>query len=153
MVWFNRAAAAHYVPADYSLGAIYEAGQGVPADLTQARSHYERAAELGVSAAIQKMGELYRDGQGVSIDPVTAYMWFAIGARMGAPESESALEMIKPRCTQGQREMAEARVNTWVAGHANAMAQKPGHFTYQDWTLVERGPRPSRGPSTPEERA
>jgi TPR repeat protein len=153
MVWFNRAAAAGYGPADHYLGAMYEAGQGVPVDLTQARSHYERAAEFGVSAAIQKMGELYRDGQGVPIDPLIAYMWFAIGARMGAPESENSLETIKPHCTQGQREMAEARVNTWVAGHANAMEQKPGHFAYQDWTWVERGPRPSRGPSTPEERA
>jgi len=152
-VWFKRAAAAGYAPADYSLGAMYEAGQGVSADLTQARSHYERAAELGVSAAIQKMGELYRDGHGVPPDPVIAYMWFAVGARMGIPESENALETIKPQCTQGQRQMAEARVNTWVAGHANAMEQKPGRFVYHDSTWVERGPRPSRGPSTPEERA
>jgi TPR repeat protein len=153
MVWFNRAAAAGYGPADHDLGAMYETGQGVSADLTQARSHYERAAELGVSAAIQRMGELYRDGQGVSIDLVTAYMWFAIGARMGAPESENALQAIKPHCTHAQHEMAEGRVNTWVVEHPDAMEQKPGHFGYQDWTLVERGPRPSRGPSTPEERA
>ena len=33
------------------------------------------------------------------------------------------------------------------------MEQKPGHFDYQDWTLVERGPLPSRAPSTPDERA
>ena len=85
--------------------------------------------------------------------PVTAYMWFAIGARMGAPESENALQIIKPQCTQAQREMAEARVNTWVAGHASAMEQKPGQFSFQDWTYVERGPGSSRGPSTPEERA
>lgn len=153
MTWFNRAAAAGYAPADRFLGAMYEAGQGVTADLTQARSHYERAADLGVSGAIQKMGELYRDGQGIPADPVTAYMWFAIGARMGAPESESALEVLKLRCTQGQREMAEAKVNTWVAGHGSAMEQKPGHFSFQDWTYVERGPGPSRGPSTAEERA
>jgi TPR repeat protein len=153
IVWFNRAAAAGYGPADHDLGAMYEAGQGVSADLTQARSHYERAAEFGVSAAIQRMGELYRDGQGVSIDLVTAYMWFAIGARMGAAESANALEVIKPHCTQAQRAMAESRVNTWIAGHDGAMEQKPGQFHYQDWTWVERGPQPSRGPSTPEERA
>jgi TPR repeat protein len=153
MVWFNRAAAAGYGPADRDLGAMYEAGQGMPADLSQARSHYERAADLGVSGAIQRMGELYRDGQGVSIDPVAAYMWFAIGARMGAPESENALEIMKPRCTQSQRAMAETRVNAWVAEHPSAIEQKPGHFDYQEWTLVERGPQHSRGPSTAEERA
>lgn len=153
MVWFNRAAAAGYAPADFYLGAMYEAGQGVPVDLTQARSHYERAADLGVSGAIHKMGELYRNGEGVAVDPLTAYMWFAIGAKMGAPDSESSLETIKAQCTPAQRAMAEARVNTWVVEHPDAMQQKPGHFFYQGWTPVERGPGPSRGPSTPEERA
>jgi uncharacterized protein len=153
MAWFNRAAAVHYGLAEQFIGAMYEAGQGVPVDLRLARSHYERAAELGVSGAIQKMGELYRDGTGVAVDPVAAYMWFSIGARMGAPESESALETIKPHCSQGQREMAESRANTWVVEHADAMEQKPGRYVYQEWTLVESEPRPLRGSSTPEERA
>jgi hypothetical protein len=132
---------------------MYEAGQGVPADIAQARSHYQRAADLGVSGAIEKMGELYRDGQGAAVDLVMAYMWFRIGARMGLSESENALEVLRPQCTQPQREMAEARANTWVVEHPEAMEQKPGHYEYQDWTPVERGPLPSRGPSTPEERS
>lgn len=49
--------------------------------------------------------------------------------------------------------MAEAQANTWIAGHDRAMQQKPGEFEFQDWTWVERGPQPSRGPSTAEERA
>ncbi len=153
ILWFNRAAAAGYGPADNYLGAMYEAGQGAPVDLVQARSHYERAAELGVSGAIQKMGEIYRDGRGLPPDLVTAYMWFAIGAKMGAAESQDALATMKVRCTPAQREMAEARANTWTVEHPDAMEQKPGQFVYQDWTYVERGPVPSRGPSTPEERA
>ena len=152
-VWFNRAASAGYGPADQYLGAMYEAGEGVPVDLVQARDHYERAANLGVCSAMQRIGELYRDGQGVPADPVTAYMWFAIGSRMGAPESQSALEAMKPNITQAQRQRALAQANAWIAGHAGAMEQKPGHFSFQDWTLVERGPRPSRGPATPDERA
>jgi TPR repeat protein len=152
MAWFNRAAAAGYAPADRELGAMYEAGQGVPADIAQALNHYERAANLGASGAIQRLGELYRGGQGVPTDLVAAYMWFAIGAKMGAPESASALEMIKPQCTEAQRAVAEARVNTWVTENPRALKQKPGRFELQEWTLVERGPRPSRGPSTPEER-
>ena len=153
VVWFNRAAAAGYGPADHYLGAMYELGQGVPVDLAQARSHYERAAELGVSGAIQKMGELYRDGQGVPVDAVTAYMWFSIGAKMGAAESQDSLAAMKPRCTPAQRAMAEARANTWAVEHPDAMKQKPGQYGYQEWTWVERGPQPSRGPSTAEERA
>ena len=56
MVWFNQAAAAGYGPADHFLGAMYELGQGVPVDAAQARSHYERAADLGVSGAIREDG-------------------------------------------------------------------------------------------------
>lgn len=148
IAWFNLAAAAGYGPADQYLGAMYESGQGVPVDLAQARSHYQSAAEAGVSGAIQKMGEIYRDGRGVQTDPVTAYMWFAIGAR----ESQDSLAAMKPQVSQGQREMAEARANTWAVEHPEAMQQKPGQFFYQGWTPVERGPQPSRGPSTPEER-
>ena len=153
MVWFNQAAAAGYGPADQYLGAMYEHGQGVPVDLAQARSRYERAAELGVSGAIQKMGTLYRDGQGVPVDPVSAYMWFSIGAKMGAAESQDSLAAMKPLCTPAQRAMAEARANTWAVEHSDAMQQKPGHYFYQEWTAVERGPQASRGPSTAEERA
>jgi TPR repeat protein len=152
IAWFNLAAAAGYGPADQYLGAMYESGQGVPVDLAQARSHYQRAAEGGVSGAIQKMGEIYRDGRGVQSDPVTAYMWFAIGARMGASESQDSQAAMKSHLTQAQRDMAEARANTWAVEHPDAIAQKPGRFFYQGWTPVERGSQPTRGPSTPEER-
>ena len=152
MTWFNRSAAPGYGPADQFLGAMYEAGEGVPADLVQARSHFERAANLGVSGAIQKMGELSRDGQGVPADPISAYMWFTIGAKIGIPESENALETMKPKCTPAQRQAAQSLANTWMAEHPDAIEQKPGHFEFQDWAWVERGPQPSRGPATPDER-
>ena len=152
MVWFQRAAAAGHGSADQYLGAMYESGQGVPMDLAQARSYYQRAADLGVSGAMQKLGELYRDGRGVPADPVTAYMWFAIGAKMGARESQDSLAAMKSQVSPAQRQMAEARANTWTVEHPDAMKQKPGQYGYQDWTYVERGPQPSRGPSTLEER-
>jgi hypothetical protein len=80
-------------------------------------------------------------------------MWFTVGAKMGTVESESALEILSARLPEAQRQLATAQANTWMAEHPDAMQQKPGHFEYQDWTLVERGPQPSRPPSTPEERA
>jgi hypothetical protein len=153
MAWFQKAAAENYGPADQYLGEMYETGKGVSADPEQARMHYERAADLGVSAAIQRLGEISRDGTGVARDPVTACMWFTIGAKMGAVESESALETLVPRLTEAQRQLAAAQSNTWIVEHPDAMKQKPGHFEYQGWTAVERGPESLRPPSTPEERA
>jgi TPR repeat protein len=153
VMWFQKAAAANYGPADQKLGEMYEAGKGVSADPAQARTHYERAADLGVWGAIQRLGEIYRDGTGVASNPVNACMWFTIGAKMGSPESESALQILTPKLTEAQRQMAAALTNTWILEHPDAMEQKPGHFRYQDWTRVERGPQASRPPSTPEERA
>jgi hypothetical protein len=153
MAWFQKAAAANYAPADQFLGQMYEAGEGIPADAAQARMHYELAAGLGVSGAIQRLGEIYRDGTGVASDLLNACMWFTVGAKMGAAESASALETLTPRLSQAQRQMAAARANTWMTEHPDAMEQRPGHFEYQGWTRVERGPQPSRPPSTTEERA
>jgi TPR repeat protein len=154
MAWFQKAAAAQYAPADEYLGEMYEAGQGVPADSQQALKHYERAAEFGVYAGIQRLGEIYHDGVGVGSDPVTACMWFEVGTKMGGAESESALQTLQAKLTEGQRQMAAARANTWMVEHPDAMKQKAGqHFNYQGWTPVERGPVTVRPPSTPEERA
>jgi hypothetical protein len=79
-------------------------------------------------------------------------MWFTIGAKIGIPESENALETMKPKCTPAQRQAAQSLANTWMAEHPDAIEQKPGHFEFQDWAWVERGPQPSRGPATPDER-
>jgi TPR repeat protein len=152
MLWFNRAAAGGYGPADQYLGAMYESGQGVALDLAEARNHYQRAAEVGVSGAMVKMGEIYRDGRGVPPDVVIAAMWFAIGAKMGDSESRDALAATKLHITPVQAGMSEARANTWTAEHPAAMQQKPGQFGLQEWTWVERGPQPARGPSMAEER-
>jgi TPR repeat protein len=153
IAWFQKSAAANYAPADHSLGEMYEAGQGVSPDAAQARIHYERAAGLGVSGAIQRLGEIYRDGTGVASDPVKACMWFTVGAKMGVVESESTLKALSPRLTEAQQQLAAAQANTWMTEHPDAMEQRPGHFEYQDWTLVEPGPQPARPPSTPEERS
>jgi TPR repeat protein len=153
IAWFQKAATANYGPADRFLGEMYETGKGVATDPAQAVSHYERAADLGVSAAIQRLGEIYRDGSGITADPVKACMWFTVGAKMGTPESESALEILQAKLTESQRQMAASTANSWIVEHPDAMEQTPEHFEYQGWTRVERGPQTSRPPSTPEERA
>jgi TPR repeat protein len=153
LMWFSRAANAGYGPADQYLAAMYETGQGVPTDLNQARTHYEHAANLGVSGTIQKMGEFYRDGSGVPQDPVNALMWFTIGAKQDFAESNDALQALASTLTEPQRQIAAARANTWMVEHPDAIQQKPNHFFYQDWVMVDQdGPRPSRGPSTADER-
>jgi TPR repeat protein len=48
--------------AQYSLGRLYETGNGVPQDLQQAAGWYVRAADLGHPKAAMKLAYLFRDG-------------------------------------------------------------------------------------------
>lgn len=48
--------------AQYSLGRLYETGQGVQQDLTQAAGWYVRSADLGHPKAAMKLAYLFRDG-------------------------------------------------------------------------------------------
>ncbi len=48
--------------AQYSLGRLYESGQGVQQDLTEAAGWYVRAADLGHPKASMKLAYLFRDG-------------------------------------------------------------------------------------------
>ena len=151
LAWFERAANAGYAPADAQIAEMYEAGQGVVADTSQARNHYERAASFGVSGAIQKMGELYRDGRGVPTDLVTASTWFIIGSEMGIQSSKDSLQALS--LTDAQRQMAAARANTWTVEHPGAAQQKPDHFYYPEWVMIDLDRPPHREPSTENERA
>ena len=151
-VWFGRAAAVQYGPAFHEIAQMYESGQGTAANFATALSNYERAADLGVSSSIQRIGEINRDGIGKAADRVSAAMWFTIGSKMGAEESQRALEALQPRLTPGESQMAAAKANTWMVEHPQAMQQKPGHYFYQGWIAVSQEPKTSRAASTKEER-
>ncbi len=154
MMWYQRAAAKGFAPADLAIGELYEQGRGVAADSQRALSHYERAAGLGSYHAVKKLGEVYRDGRGGPPDLVAAAMWFTIGGKMGGGASENALQALLPRLSDAQRAMAAARANTWIVEHPAAMQQRAEQYQYQEWTLASYpSNQPPRGPSTAEERA
>jgi TPR repeat protein len=48
--------------AQYSLGRLYETGQGVPQDMQQAAGWFVRAADLGHPKAAMKLAYMFRDG-------------------------------------------------------------------------------------------
>jgi len=81
--------------AQYSLGRLYETGQGVQQDMQQAAGWYVRAADLGHPKAAMKLAYLFRDGgPGLKPDGRLAVTYFE-KAGTGAALNEIGLMYLK----------------------------------------------------------
>jgi TPR repeat protein len=107
--WFGLAAAQGYVPAQYNLAHMYEAGRGVPADDAQAARWYRPAAEAGDIASQAQLGLFYAAGRGVPRDDAEAAIWIRRAAEQGDAESQRRLGLFHARGRGVPRDEAEAR--------------------------------------------
>jgi TPR repeat protein len=78
----------------YSLGVMYEKGQGVPQDYATAVSWYRKAAEQGLANAQYNIGTIYLNGQGVPQDYETAATWLRKAAVQGLADAQGKLGAI-----------------------------------------------------------
>jgi len=106
--------------AQYSLGILYQQGEGVLRDLGMAAHWYRNAAERGDPDAQLNLGLLYAQGEGLRQDYVEAYKWFALAFRAYPPgEYRDAAfrnrENAASAMTDAQIEKAEALVEAWRA--------------------------------------
>ncbi len=86
IVLFRASAEAGDIYGYNNLGYAYENGVGVPRDMQQAISWYEKAAEAGQPNAPVNLGLIYSQGLGgVAKNPKKAAQWFAMAARNGSP--------------------------------------------------------------------
>jgi TPR repeat protein len=69
--------------AQYNLGLLYVDGHGVPQDLGQAITWFERSAQQDYAKAQLNLGAMYASGKGVKRDYVQAYKWLNICAAKG----------------------------------------------------------------------
>ncbi len=60
----------------YILGVMYEKGQGVPRDSTEAVKWFRKVAEQGHAKAQNNFGFMYQNGQGVPRDSAEAVKWY-----------------------------------------------------------------------------
>lgn len=94
-VAYLRQAAENGLPqAQYRLGKMYETGQGVRADIEEARRWTERAANAGHRKAMHNLGILYAEGRGAAQDFETAAHWFEQAALIGATDSQYNLAVL-----------------------------------------------------------
>ena len=94
--------------AEYRLGAIYERGVGVPKDLAQARTWYERAAKGGSRKAMHNLAVLYADGVGIAQNFPEAARWFRQGADFGLADSQYNLAVLLERGMGVEKNASEA---------------------------------------------
>jgi hypothetical protein len=85
--------------AQYSLGAMYEAGQGVPQDYAEAAKWYRKAADQGDAHAQNNLGAMYEAGQGVPQNYAEAAKWYRKAADQGAARAQYNLAVL---CDRGQ---------------------------------------------------
>ena len=69
--------------AQFSLGMMYEMGEGVPKDDAKAVYWYRKAAERGYARAQSDLRNMYYRGEGILEDYVQAYAWWNIAATRG----------------------------------------------------------------------
>lgn len=89
-IWSQLAPTGH-AGAQYNLGVLYSAGQGVAANQGEAIKWFELAAEQGHLDAQITLGAIYRDGQGTAQDPAESLKWFRLAAEQGNAEAQNAM--------------------------------------------------------------
>jgi len=75
MAWWEQGAKYGSPESEYSLGALFELGQGVEQDFQKALYWYRAAADHGNGLAITRVASLYEKGHGNPDDPDKVMKW------------------------------------------------------------------------------
>jgi uncharacterized protein len=74
--------------AEYTVGDMYDRGNGVPQDCGEAVKWYTPAAKRGVAAAQDRLGFFYSFGKGVPRDYAEAAKWYRRAAEQGVATAQ-----------------------------------------------------------------
>ena len=117
--------------AQFSLGVMYENGQGVIQDARVAVKWYRLSADQGNASAQDNLGFMYANGKGVSQDEAEAVKWHRLAADQGYTSAQFNLGVMYEN---GRGVMPDARVAlNWyrlAAEQGNASAQYNLGFMY-----------------------
>lgn len=81
--WYLVAAKGGHPKAQFDLGSIYEAGQGVEASLPKAAEWYKRSADGGLAEAQWNIATMFETGEGVEKNEVEALKYYFLAAAQG----------------------------------------------------------------------
>jgi len=87
---------------EYNLGVMYETGDGIAKDSTQAAQWYRKAAEQGHALAQLNLGVMYFNGDVVPRDLVAACVWYNLAAAQGNDQAKKNRDMTEKQMTREQ---------------------------------------------------
>ena len=93
----RRLAGEGSLDAQYGMGFLYQHGQGVEPDNTQAAAWYQQAADQGHVAAQSYLASMYADGEGVPQDDAQAVAWYRKAADQGYAAAQFGLGFMYDR--------------------------------------------------------
>ena len=93
--------------AQFSLGFMYDNGQGVAQDYAEAVRWYKLAAAQGDAKAQYNLGISYGKGEGVAQDYLRAHMWLNLAAIGGDSDSVKNRDVVARKMTPQQMEVAQ----------------------------------------------
>lgn len=103
--------------AQYSLGRIYDRGEGVSKDYKEAVRWFQLSAAQGYAPAQHNLGVMYAMGQSVPQDDIQAYMWLSLAAlRLTDKDYEvfvATRDTVAKAMTSEQIERAEQLAREW----------------------------------------
>ncbi|WP_275788371.1 peptidoglycan-binding protein [Pararhizobium gei] len=106
--WYQRAADAGVIPAEYRLASLYEKGTGVGRDLKKARALYEKAAEKGNASAMHNLAVMLAGGVEAAPDFAGAGKWFSMAADRGIRDSQFNLAILYARGNGVKQDLEES---------------------------------------------
>jgi localization factor PodJL len=106
--WYQRAADAGVVPAEYRLASLYEKGTGVARDLNKARALYLQAAEKGNASAMHNLAVMLASGGEGAPDFAGAGKWFGMAADRGIRDSQFNLAILYARGNGVKQDLEES---------------------------------------------
>ncbi len=106
--WYQRAADAGVIPAEYRLASLYEKGTGVGRDLKKARTLYQQAAEKGNASAMHNLAVMLASGGDAAPDFAGAGKWFAMAADRGIRDSQFNLAILYARGNGVSQDLEES---------------------------------------------
>lgn len=114
---FTEAAEQGHAVAQNNLGLMYDNGEGVPKDASQAVMWYRKAAEQGYALAQYNLGVRYAKGEGVPKDYVQAAKWFYLAKANGNVNAEKNIRLVESDMSRQQIERAQVLATEWWESH------------------------------------
>ena len=131
--YYKYAAEKNDSQAQFSLGAMYDMGNGVTQNYAEAMKWYLKAANQGKASAQNNIGVMYEKGQGVKQDCSEANKWYLKAAEQGYTPAQSNLGLnlyVGNGITQNYTEAFKWLLKAANSGGASAQYNVAGMYFF-----------------------